>query len=69
MHLETSDGSASIIPPHIKAACHGSLKRLGVDKIDLYFLHRQNPDVPIEDSMAVMLDLIEEGKITLASRR
>lgn len=51
-------------PAHIKAACHGSLKRLGVDKIDLYYLHRQNPDVPIEDSMAVMLDLIEEGKIT-----
>lgn len=50
-------------PAYIKSVCHGSLKRLGVDKIDLYYLHRQNPDVPIEDSMAVMLELIEEGKV------
>lgn len=48
---------------YIKSACHGSLKRLNVEKIDLYYLHRHNPEVPIENSMGTMLELIEEGKI------
>lgn len=50
-------------PEYIKSACEGSLKRLGVDKIDLYYLHRYNPEVPIEDSMGAMQELIDEGKI------
>lgn len=49
---------------YIKAACEASLKRLNVEKIDLYYLHRHTPEIPIEDSMKVMLELIEEGKIT-----
>lgn len=51
-------------PEYIKAACHESLKRLGVDRIDLYYLHRYNPEVPIETSMGTMLELIKEGKIS-----
>ena len=50
-------------PEYIKTACHNSLKRLGVEKIDLYYLHRHNPEVTIEESMKAMLELIEEGKI------
>lgn len=48
---------------YIKNACEGSLQRLNVDVIDVYFLHRQNPQVAIEDSMETMLELLEEGKI------
>lgn len=48
---------------YIKNACHGSLKRLNVEKIDVYYLHRYNPEVPIENSMGTMLELIKEGKI------
>ncbi len=59
-----NDGfSINNAPSYIKSACHGSLQRLGVETIDLYFLHRQNPEVAIEDSMHVMQELIEEGKI------
>ncbi len=50
-------------PHYIKQACHASLKRLGMETIDLYYLHRYNPAVPIEESMEAMLSLIEEGKI------
>jgi aryl-alcohol dehydrogenase-like predicted oxidoreductase len=50
-------------PSYIKEACHASLKRLGLDVIDLYYLHRYNPAVSIEDAMEAMLHLIEEGKI------
>jgi aryl-alcohol dehydrogenase-like predicted oxidoreductase len=50
-------------PEYIKAACEGSLKRLGVDKIDLYYLHRYTPEVPLEVSMQAMLELAQEGKI------
>ncbi len=49
---------------YIKEACEGSLKRLGIDKIDLYYLHRKNPETPIEDTMKVMGELIAEGKIS-----
>lgn len=50
-------------PEYIKEACDGSLKRLGVDVIDLYYLHRYNPEIPLEDSMGALLDLIDEGKV------
>lgn len=50
-------------PAYIKSCCEGSLKRLGVDKIDLYYLHRHNPEVPLEESMQAMLELVQEGKI------
>ncbi len=48
---------------YIKQACQDSLKRLGMETIDLYYLHRYNPETPIEESMHVMQELIQEGKI------
>ncbi len=50
-------------PNYIHQACDASLKRLGMERIDLFYLHRFNPEVAIEDSMGAMLQLIEEGKI------
>jgi len=50
-------------PSYIKNACLASLKRLNIDVIDLYYLHRYNPIIPIEVSMQAMLALIKEGKI------
>ncbi|GAB4820418.1 hypothetical protein N2152v2_007464 [Parachlorella kessleri] len=48
---------------HCRAACEASLKRLGVDYIDLYYLHRKDPKVPIEETIAGMKELVEEGKV------
>ncbi len=50
-------------PEYIKQSCEGSLKRLGVDCIDLYYQHRVDPDTPIEDTIGAMSDLVKEGKI------
>jgi len=50
-------------PEHIKPAVEGSLKRLKVDSIDLYYQHRVDPDVPIEDVAGAVQDLIQEGKV------
>jgi len=50
-------------PEYIQQACDESLKRLGIDYIDLYYLHRYNPETPIEHSMQAMLALINAGKI------
>lgn len=50
-------------PGHIRAACDASLKRLQVDVIDLYQLHRVDPDVPVEESVGAMADLVEAGKV------
>jgi aryl-alcohol dehydrogenase-like predicted oxidoreductase len=50
-------------PAHVKAACEASLKRLGVDVIDLYYQHRVDPDVPIEDTVGAMADLVKAGKV------
>jgi aryl-alcohol dehydrogenase-like predicted oxidoreductase len=44
-------------------ACEASLQRLGVDHIDLYYMHRRNPDTPIEDTMEGLAKLVEQGKI------
>lgn len=49
-------------PEHIKKAAEGSLRRLGVDAIDLYYQHRVDPDVPIEDVAGAMKDLIREER-------
>lgn len=53
------DGS----PAYVIKACEASLKRLGVDTIDLYYLHRVDPKTPIEDSIGAMVDLVNAGKI------
>jgi aryl-alcohol dehydrogenase-like predicted oxidoreductase len=50
-------------PEHIKQAAEGSLKRLKVDAIDLFYQHRVNPEVPIEEVAGAVKDLIQEGKV------
>ncbi|MBY0423372.1 MAG: aldo/keto reductase, partial [Parvularculaceae bacterium] len=50
-------------PAYIRAACDASLKRLGVDVIDLYYMHRRDRTVPIEDSVGAMADLVKAGKV------
>lgn len=50
-------------PEYVKASCEGSLKRLGVDVIDLYYLHRVDPNTPIEDTVGAMAELVKEGKV------
>lgn len=50
-------------PDYVRAACEASLKRLDVDRIDLYYLHRLDPNTPIEDTIGEMSRLVEEGKI------
>jgi len=53
------DGS----PRHVREACEGSLKRLGVETIDLYYLHRVDARVPIEETVGAMADLVKAGKV------
>jgi aryl-alcohol dehydrogenase-like predicted oxidoreductase len=50
-------------PEHAARACDASLRRLAVDHIDLYFLHRRNPDVPIEETVGAMAELVDQGKV------
>src|SRR5512140_2423072 len=50
-------------PEYVKKAIEGSLKRLGVDTIDLYYQHRVDPQTPIEDTVGAMADLVRQGKI------
>lgn len=55
-HVENS-------PAYIAKACDASLKRLGVEVIDLYYAHRINPDQPIEETVGAMADLVQAGKV------
>jgi aryl-alcohol dehydrogenase-like predicted oxidoreductase len=50
-------------PEYVHSACDASLKRLGVDHIDLYYQHRVDPNVPIEDTVGAMAELVEAGKV------
>jgi aryl-alcohol dehydrogenase-like predicted oxidoreductase len=50
-------------PDYIRRSCEGSLKRLGVEVIDLYYQHRVDPNTPIEETVGAMAQLVEEGKI------
>ena len=50
-------------PANVRRACEGSLRRLGVDVIDLFSQHRVDPNVPIEETVGAMADLVNEGKI------
>lgn len=50
-------------PEYVKQACEGSLKRLGVDVIDLYYQHRVDKKVPIEETVGAMAELVREGKV------
>ena len=53
------DGS----PANARRACEGSLKRLGIDTIDLFYQHRVDPNVPIEETIGGMAELVKEGKV------
>jgi aryl-alcohol dehydrogenase-like predicted oxidoreductase len=53
------DGS----PEHVRSSIHGSLQRLGTDHIDLYYQHRVDPKVPIEETVGAMAELVAEGKV------
>lgn len=53
------DGS----PAYVRRACDNSLRRLGVERIDLYYLHRVDPRVPIEETVGAMGDLVHQGKV------
>jgi len=50
-------------PEYVRQSCDGSLRRLGVDTIDLYYLHRVDPDTPIEDTVGAMGELVTAGKV------
>lgn len=53
------DGS----PAYVQSACEASLQRLGLDVIDLYYVHRIDPKVPIEDTVGAMARLVDQGKV------
>ena len=53
------DGSAA----HVRSSIEGSLERLGTDYIDLYYQHRVDPKVPIEETVGAMAELVREGKV------
>ena len=55
--------SVSGKPEYVQSCCEGSLKRLGVDHIDLYYQHRVDPQTPIEDTVGAMAALVQQGKV------
>jgi len=62
VRTETSR-SVNGTPEYVKSACEKSLKRLGIDQIDLYYMHRADPKVPIEKTVGAMAELVKEGKV------
>ncbi|HSK41820.1 MAG TPA: aldo/keto reductase, partial [Arenibaculum sp.] len=50
-------------PDYVRTACEASLKRLGVEAIDLYYQHRVDPDTPIEETVGAMAELVRQGKV------
>ncbi|MFF4155855.1 aldo/keto reductase [Streptomyces sp. NPDC001678] len=50
-------------PPYIRKAVEGSLRRLGVEQIDLYYMHRRDPEVPLAESVGAMAELVAQGKV------
>jgi aryl-alcohol dehydrogenase-like predicted oxidoreductase len=50
-------------PEYVKSACDASLQRLGIEQIDLYYQHRVDPNVPIEETVGAMAELVKEGKV------
>ncbi len=56
-------GGTNSSPEYVPVACEASLKRLGIDVIDVYFQHRVDPKVPIEDTVGAMARLVEQGKV------
>jgi aryl-alcohol dehydrogenase-like predicted oxidoreductase len=62
-HAGGGPGVLDSSPANIRTAVDGSLKRLGTDRIDLYYQHRVDPDTPIEDTVGALAELIAEGKV------
>jgi aryl-alcohol dehydrogenase-like predicted oxidoreductase len=64
-NIDLPDGKKAVNgrPDYIPGACEASLRRLGVDTIDVYFLHRMDFSVPIEDTVGAMARLVEQGKV------
>lgn len=60
---EPQDRGVNGRPEYVKTACEGSLKRLGIETIDLYYQHRVDPKVPIEETVGAMADLVRTGKV------
>jgi aryl-alcohol dehydrogenase-like predicted oxidoreductase len=60
---EQSGRSVDGRPEHVYACCDASLRQLGVDHIDLYYLHRVDPRVPIEETVGAMAELVRQGKV------
>ena len=58
-----------LTPDEIAGAVDGSLRRLGLEVIDLYYQHRVNPDVPIEEMAGAVKDLVDAGKISTSACR
>jgi aryl-alcohol dehydrogenase-like predicted oxidoreductase len=50
-------------PEYVRRSCEGSLRRLGIETIDLYYQHRVDPDIPIEETVGAMAELVREGKV------
>ncbi len=61
----TEDGKRIVrgTPEYVKSACDASLQRLGIDVIDLYYAHRIDPDVPVEETVGAMSELVTAGKV------
>ena len=64
--VQSPDGKGNLVdgsPAYVQRACDASLKRLGIDVIDLYYQHRVDPNVPVEETVGAMARLVEEGKV------
>ncbi len=61
--LVDGDYVANLDPGHIRSGCEASLQRLGIETIDLYYHHKDNPEVPLADSLGAMDQLLKAGKI------
>jgi len=62
-HASGGPGVLDSSPANIRTAVEGSLKRLGTDRIDLYYQHRVDPNTPIEDTVGALAELVDEGKV------
>lgn len=65
-NVRSADGGFAGVngrPEYVREACDASLKRLGIDVIDLYYQHRVDPNVPIEDTVGAMAELVKAGKV------
>ena len=62
-HAGSGPGNRDSSPANVRTALEGSLRRLGTDRVDLYYQHRVDPETPIEDTIGVLAEMVDEGKI------